>query len=197
MSNFGMLGGGGKYYSQPTDPHGPKPIPLARFLDTTGDGTGTKNAVGNYSGGGVGTTIFKIQPASGVIYRIERLIVHYEDTSGMTATEYGNFGAALTTGNILRIQDGSGTIVDLTDGITIKTNADWGRHCYDSDVKSWGGAAPTNDVFAARWSFFKSGTTVRLDGTANERLEMVLADNMTGLIDQYFMVQGYQENNLT
>jgi hypothetical protein len=197
---------------------GPQNIILSRFLDTNGDGTGTKNANGDYSDP---ADIFYLQPAAGKVIRLNRMIIHYEDTQGMTATEYGNLGAALTNGIVVRIQDDSGTISDLTDGVPtngivvriqddsgtisdltdgvpVKTNADWSRFCYDAQLSVWvSSGAPTNDVAQVRWTFGKSGTMIRLDGDANERLEVVLSDSFTGLIDQYFMVQGYTERNAT
>jgi hypothetical protein len=169
---------------------------LTRFLDTNGDGTGTKNANADYSG--TGGDIFYIQPPAGTVYRLYRMIVHYEDTQGMTATEYGNLGSALGVGIIVRVQDGSGTISNLTDGIPITTNADWSRFCYDAQLSVWvSSGAPTNDVAQVRWTFAKAGTTIRLDGDQSERLEVVLNDNFAGLIDHYFHVQGYIEATAT
>ena len=60
---------------------------ISRFLDTNGNGTGTKNANGNYSGA---AEIFYIQPPAGSRYQINRLIVEVEDAAGMIATEYGS-----------------------------------------------------------------------------------------------------------
>lgn len=157
---------------------------LSRFADTNGDGTGTKNANGNYS---VTADIFYIQPPIGTVYRIERMLVSYEDTAGMIATEYGNTSAALSNGVVIRVQDDSGTITDLTDGSPVKTNAAWATMCFDADVKTWGSG---NEVFVSRWTFARSGAAVVLDGGLNQRLEIVLNDDMTGLISHSFLFQG-------
>lgn len=173
---------------------GPVNLILTRFLDTNGDGTGTKNAIGDYSGG----EIFYIQPSSTQIFRVARLVVHYEDVAGMVGEEYGNLGSALTNGIIVRVQDDSGTIIDLIDNEPIQTNADWGRFCYDVVVNNFSASgASANDHALVRWSFFKSESIIRIDGSANERFEIVLSDNFTGLIEQFFLVQGYIEETGT
>jgi hypothetical protein len=166
---------------------GPVKTALFRYLDTAGDGTGTKNANGDYSST---SDIFYIQPAAGQVFRMVRMIVTVEDTTGMQAAEYGNLGSALSNGITVRTQDDSGTILDMTDGLPVTTNAEWARLCYDADVKSWGAG---NELLTVRWTFARSGTLIRLRGDQNERLEVFLNDDLTGLIQHYFMVQGHIE----
>lgn len=163
---------------------------LSRYLDTVGNGSGTKNANGNYSGAGLGETIFKIQPAAGSVYRIARVIISIRDASGFQAEEYGNLAAALSTGIEVRVQNDSGTLIDLTDGIPITTNAAWGELCYDVDLKTWGNG---DEFLLVRWTFSRSGTTPQLVGDRNERLEFVLNDDLSGLVSHYFLAQGYVE----
>ena len=55
--------------------------PLFRYLDTVGDGSGEKNANGDYS---IAEEIFFLQPPPGRVYRITRLIVSIMDTSTAT-----------------------------------------------------------------------------------------------------------------
>jgi hypothetical protein len=167
---------------------GAKPTPLYRYLDTDGDGTGTKNANGDYSGG---EEIFYIQPPAGQIYNLNRMIVTVYDTTVIQAEEYGNLGAALGTGIVIRVSDDNGVLLDLTDGIPITTNAEWTQLCYDADVKAWGSG---NELVTVRWTFVKAGYPLRLVGDNNERLEVVLNDALDGLLSHYFMVQGYEES---
>lgn len=159
---------------------------LTRFLDTDGDGGGTKNANSNYSGA---AEIFYIQPGAGEIYEINRLIVTITDTNGMQYEEYGNLGAALTNGITVRVQNDSGTLFDLTDGVPVKTNALWGAHCFDVEIKDAGTGI---DYCEARWSFIKSGVPIYLDGDDNQRLEVVLNDDLSGLLSHYYKVDGYE-----
>ena len=157
---------------------------LSRYLDTAGDGTGTKNANGNYASE---AEIFYCQPGATEKIAATRMLVSVEDTNGFIAEEYGNLATALTNGVTVRVSDDNGVIVDLTDGIPVKYNAQWGALCYDVDVKTWGNG---NELLVARWTFQKAGDFLNLDGSYNERVEVVLNDNLTGLISHYFLLQG-------
>lgn len=159
---------------------------FSRYLDTNGIGTGTKNANGDYS---TVSDIFYIQPPAGTQYEINRMIVEIEDTAGFQAEEYGNLGAALTNGITVREQNGDGTVIDLTDGIPIKTNAGWGALCYDVDLKTWGAG---DEVLLVRWTFATAGNPLFLNGDSLDRLEVILNDNFTGLVEHYFLVQGIE-----
>lgn len=153
-----------------------------KFLDTAGNGTGTKNAVGDYSSS-PGT--FYYQPDTPT--RIHRLVIHIEDTTGMQAQEYGNLGGALSAGYSLIVQnDLQQTQVDLCDGVPIKTNAGIGRYCYDVDLKSWGAG---NEMLQARWTFSRAGYPLYL--YKDWRLSITFNDNLSGLLEHYFMIQGY------
>jgi len=169
------------------DSTGPQRTLLSRFLDTNGDGSGTKNANGDYSST---ADIFYIQPGAEQVFRISRMLVSIEDTNGMSASDYGNITSGLTNGIQVRKQDDSGTISDLTDGLPVQSNAAWGSFCYDVELKAW---STGNELLVVRWTFTKSGQFIRLNGSNNERLEVVLNDNLTGLIGHYFLVQGYIE----
>lgn len=156
---------------------------IYRYLDTAGDGTGTKNANGNYS---ITPDEFKFVP--GDPCEIHRMIVCAEDTSGMQASEYGNLGSALTNGVKISVERAGVEILDLTDGITIKTNAGWGSICYDADVKTWGAG---NELLTVRWTFAKTGAPLTLSN--GEELIVTLNDDFTGLISHYFMIHGFHQ----
>ena len=66
---------------------------LARYLDTNGDGTGTKTAVGEYHDAGDGQEIFYIQPPAGTIYRISRMIPFVEDAGTFVGQWYNRKSA--------------------------------------------------------------------------------------------------------
>jgi hypothetical protein len=163
--------------------------PVHRFLDTNGDGTGTKNAIGDYST----PDEFFFTPAGADVFQAERLLVTVEDTNGMKSNLYGVL-AALTNGIEVKIidSDGSTVIEDLTDGLPIKTNAHWRRYCYDADVDAWGGAAPADDHLSVRWTLAKAGVPLILK--AGQRISVFLNDNLTGLISHLFGLQGHYLN---
>lgn len=155
---------------------------ISRFLDTAGDGSGTKNANGDYSSA-ADDFYFTANKAC----EIHRIIIEIEDTKGMEPEEYGNLGAALTNGYDLWVKNTAGTkIKDFTDGVPIKTNAGIGRLCYDVDLKSW--TNTTNETVLARFTFARLGSPLELK--QGESIGVTLNDNLTGLIAHYFLVQG-------
>ncbi len=163
---------------------------INQFMDTTGDGTGTKIATGNYSDAGDGLTSFKIAPGAGEIYRLSRLIVHIADEGVInTAATYGQL--TLTNGVAMSAQTVNNPGgVDPLMGINIFSTWDWGRYCFDV----LGTDYTTNlNIFQARWTFQKAGQFVRLDGDAGDFLSVDLNDNFSGLNDHTFIIQGYIE----
>jgi hypothetical protein len=155
---------------------------VTRYLDTNGDGTGQKNAIDNYSSG----EIFYIQPAPGEVFYIARMIVVIRDAT-VDAADYGAL-SELTNGVVMRVSDDNGVLDNLTDDVPITTNAGWAAICYDVTRAAWG----TGDEFIkGRMSFFKDGPYVPLNGNRNERLEIVLSDDLTGLVSHTFMARGF------
>ena len=156
---------------------------IYRFLDTNGNGTGTQNAVGDYS-----VTPDEFYYQADHECSIFRLVIHIEDTTGFQAQDYGNITSGLANGYSLETKDIGGTqTLDLCDGQVIKTNAEIGRFCYDVDLKTWGAG---NEVLQARWTFAKAGRPLHLQ--AGERLSITFNDDFTGLIEHFFMIQGYR-----
>lgn len=155
---------------------------IYRLLDTNGDGTGTKNANGNYSSSPEEFYFKTLQDA-----KINRLIIFIEDTTGIQAEEYGNLASALTNGYTLVVTDeNDDEVLDLCDGLKIKTNANIGRYCFDVDLKTWGSG---NDMIIARWTFLKAGFPLLLN--TGYRLSITFNDDLSGLIEHSFMIQGY------
>jgi len=160
---------------------------LNRYLDTNGDGTGTKAAIGNYAGA---AESFYIEPGDGYDFVISRMLVTIQDSGVMNADDYG-FGGALTNGVAVRHLDvDQGVKRDLLDGLPIKSHAMWGQVCYDMQETSFG----TGDKFVqVRWTFSKSGIPIVLK--TGERLEVLLNDDLTKLTGHTFVVQGYAMDN--
>jgi len=157
---------------------------ISRHLSDDGTTSGGKNAIGNYAS----PTRFYIQPAAGEVFIIRRIIVEIEDGPTMRAERYGGLPAALPNGVIAQKATNGVQTLDLTDGIPVKTNAGWGRLCYDVDIKTWGAG---DELLLVRWTFGASGTDIELIGDNNDSLDIVLNDDFTGIIKQNFLVQGY------
>ncbi len=157
---------------------------LFRFLDTNGDGTGTKNAIGDLSS----TPVFLITAPAGYEYILNRMIVKIEDAaSGFNADTYGGL-TALTNGILLGHYNSSGAQdLDLLDGEPIKQNLNWARNCFDATIESFGSGT---DFFKVRWTFANAGNPLVLE--PGESLRLTIQDDLTGLIGQFFQVQGWR-----
>jgi len=165
------------------------PAPIYQYLATS---TGGVNAVGNYSTGAGGSSgmSFYIAPTSTQDFRIERMMVHVQDAGAFAAEKYG-YLTALTNGVKVRVSNSTGVVHDLTGTLPVKTNAQWGRQCYDVRVDTW---AAGDEFLSARWTFSKGGYPLRLDGSKGEYLEVYLQDSTTGLVEHNFYVNGFVED---
>lgn len=154
-----------------------------RFLDTVGDGSGTKNAVGDYST----PTDFKLTnpAAANGIMEVERLMVQIEDNAAVSAESYGGL-SALSNGVILLVVDGDGdTVVNITDDQPIKSNGHWAQFCFDVTIDIFPG---TNNFVEVRWTFAKAGAPVVLK--PGWSLIARMQDNLTGLVTHMLNAQG-------
>jgi hypothetical protein len=167
-------------------------IIFSRLLDTNGDGTGQKAANLDFASATdwAGGATFYIQPEVDEVMAVNRMLVQIVDTGTLSADNYGAL-SALTTGIAVRVNSKRGVIMDLTDGVLIKKNGDWGRLSYDVNIT---GFASGEDFLHVRWTFAKSGRPVFLHGDRLERLEVVMpGEDLSGLTDHYFTAQGYYE----
>ncbi len=175
------------------DGYGSQHAMIGQFLDSVGDGSGVVQATADLSGGEIffiqppAGKIFFIQPPAGKIFHIARMLVHIEDSGPTSADDYGGI-SALTNGIVVRCQNDTGTILNLTGGLPIQTNGAWGRVCFDLKLDGFGAG---NDFVNARWTFEKSGVFLELVGDNNDRLEVVFSDSFVGLASHTFMVQGH------
>lgn len=165
---------------------GELPDVVSRNMDTVGDGSGLTQVTGDYSGA---EERFIFAPEAGEIVRLHRLIVFVEGSNGFSSTKYGNLGT-LTTGIGLELSGDLRDTIDLMHGEPVKSNGSWAQHCYDADLKSWGVG---NDMLAVRWTFDKSGIPIRLVGSSNDKLEIIVNDDFTGLDSHLYMIQGHYE----
>lgn len=155
---------------------------LSELLDTNGDGSGNINANGNYL---ATPESFFIQPPTGQLFVIDRLLVHVEDTGAFVPS---NYGKDLTLVNGIEINCIlNGEEVDLTFGHKVNTNSEWAMFCFDLTIDTKGGAG--TNFMHARWTFNKSDR-ITLNGNTDDIFQVILNDNFSGLDTQHFVVQG-------
>lgn len=162
------------------------PVPIIEFLradNTDGD----RNANGDHSD--VNMDYF-FEATEGHA-RIHRLIVFIGDTGVVGAEKYGAL-MRLTNGITIEHRRSDVVIRDLLDGVPVKQNMDWQKYSYDVVILDKGVAGPAGFV-CCRWTFAKSGYPIRL--IKNDRFCVTIRDDLSGLTDHYFSLQGYYEGS--
>lgn len=132
--------------------------------------------------------IYYVGPPAGEVWHITRIL--FELTHG-TAGDLGLFGdqPALTNGVVLR---------SYIDGVyhvftNWKDNSDMKVDMYDVefDPRSGGGGSYGT---TGRGTFKKAGVVVRLDGDSGDELQVMVQDDLTGLVSFTMKAQGHQES---
>ncbi len=162
------------------------PVPIIEFLradNTDGD----RNANGDHSS--VDMDYF-FEATEGVA-RIHRMIVFIGDTGTVGVDKYGAL-SALTNGIKVEHKRDGVIVRDLLDGVPVKQNMDWQRYCFDVVILDKGATGNAGFV-SARWTFAKSGYPIRL--IQNDRFCVTIRDDLSGLTDHYFSLQGYYEGS--
>lgn len=160
------------------------------YLTDNGSVSGNRIAIGNYSDAGDGETIFYRQPPKGEIWLISRMLIQIKDTGVIKPEEYGS-GLVLTNGVQVRVQDDDRTVLDLTDTLKVKSNTEWAKVCFDDRPDAYGGS--NSGFVSIRWSFYKGGEPIELNGDMNERLEVPLNDDFRGLVSHTFYIHGMKK----
>jgi len=152
---------------------------FSRFLSSDGTTSGTKD---------MSTTAdeYYIQDSTQSL-DIYRMLVCYQDGGGGNVAEYGNLGSALSTGIEVKVirRNGTSVLLDLTDGVPVKSNGEWARLCYDYQQIGHGAG---DDIFAVRWTFTNGGSPIRLE--PGQSLRMIINDDLSLLTTHFAIVQG-------
>lgn len=161
-------------------------VPAVRWLTSDGTDSGTIDAKGSHSVASPG--IIYRGPAAGRRWRIYGLTVTVRDGGsasghggGWAPSEFGDLGAGLANGCLLRIYStaGAGFVVqDLTPPLMSNLGM-------SALAESYTGFAQSGDV---AWSWHWDGHAtfggpVEVRGDLGERLEFVVQDNTTGLLN--------------
>ena len=154
---------------------------INRILDTDGDGTGSTNQAVN---GSVTPVTFKLAPAAGEVMLISRIMFYIEDTGNFDAADWGN-GITLTNGVQIK-QKKNGIVSNF--GAACKSTGDLAGMMYDINHFAFGVG---NEIVCGRLTFTKFGEPMRLDGDFGDELQIVIQDDLTGLVNQRVTAQGH------
>jgi hypothetical protein len=163
------------------------------------DAATATNLAKDYSG--ANAELLTLGPNSDEIWEVSRLIASLVSTTALIPAGWGK-GAALTNGLTFKIKKTGGVLVkDLTGGVPVKTNGDWGGICYD--VSGFGGANPATDTYLhARWTFAKAGSPLFsplfLQGHLGHYIEVSVDDDLSDSADITnftLMIQGIKKSD--
>lgn len=160
--------------------------PLIRYLDTIGNGTGIKNATGNYS---IVPQPFFIAPSAGQIFVITALLLQMSDNGPFGQSIYGSLATPLTNGLLVSYKRGATIVTDLLDGIPIKTNDNFYHQSYHTLMATF--SAGVNTIVCRLINAEENGYSIVLNGNYSDRLEVYCQDDFSTLVDQTFKVNGY------
>ena len=159
---------------------------FARYLDTDGDGTGTYNAIGDYSSA---KEEFYIQPKTGQVLQLNRIMITIEDGGSIDSGGYGNNSSPLTNGIRAIVRQPDVDDIVLTAQVNVKRTADWNSLCYDGNVADFGSG---NSFYVSRWTFTKDGDPIIL--SENDKFIIELNDDFSGsgqaLVGHRFLIKG-------
>lgn len=164
---------------------GDLPTTFRRFMDSIGDGTGTKSANADFTALGGAR---RLTPAVDQIMRVTRLTVYVQDYT-IDSGYYGG-GLTLSQGITFGVYNAGGKIVDLLDTMYITQTGDYARHGFDIQLMAF---QTGDEMMAASYNFLRAGFPLRLNGELGEYLRVDLADDFTALSEHTFLVEGYLE----
>ena len=162
----------------------PNHAELARYLDTNGDGTGTKDM-------SAAAATYRLAPPSGTIYVVDEIrIVGWDETVAAGVTFMGI--TALSNGCKLEIRSQPGTsdeivIEDLTDGLPIKNNG---------HLANLGETILFNQGAESLVQCSIKGTPYRLEGNKGESLVFQSQDSLANVREMYVMAKGRIYTNI-
>lgn len=157
-------------------------IPKQYFCSTTGNSTGTFNAIGNYSGA---ATDFYVESVSR--YEVHSLLVNVTSGANFHQSDYGSLAApTIANGVKLFVKPLGAAEIPLLSGYAVKTNSDWTLLTRDTILTSFAG---TSQTLVANFNITEDyGKPIMLE--LGDRFIIRLQDNFTGLINNTFGLRG-------
>lgn len=163
-----------------TEPEAQESYPIYRFLDTVGDGTGTHNAVGDYTT----PIVLRCDVRPNEIITGHLLIVHIQDSGTFDPAKYGVL-AALTNGIHVGLYGVDGVEKLRLTQDPVKDHGDWTHYGLSSEA-----AAGAGGVMFVVHIDLAGGLSDGVKMYPGESMQVHLSDNLTGLDDHHFILHG-------
>lgn len=161
----------------------PNQLLLNRPMSSNGLSDGDTNINPNASIGS--PSDYFVEALSGERLLVARAMVHVVDSGSFDSGSYGN-NISMTNGMQVFYRR-SGVDLDVSNGLPIKTNVDWGRWCYDITISNFGAG---NEALNARWTLTKYGHPYGIILEEGDRLGIRVRDNLSGLVEQTIILEG-------
>ena len=159
--------------------------PYVHYLDTNGDGTGVKNAVGDYA---TTPTVFYYQPPVGITAEVTKLMIHVSDKGAFDVDGYGAIAPGqIVNGLKITVYRLGVKVLELTDGEPIVDNADLMHLNTDYKLINFTSNYGSSIVSLDAQAFQNS---LLMHGDLEDQLRVELSDDYTGLEDQHFIMYG-------
>ena len=129
---------------------------------------------------------FIIQPPSNETWHILRIIIFIEDEQAMDDSKFGGITNGITNGVHIRENKSQDRTLSFW-----QTNGDIAEDTYDVTYTDKVGGG--NFGLRGRWTPKKVDVVVKLDGSLSEKLEVLIQDDLTGLVDFKMKAQGHIE----
>ena len=131
--------------------------------------------------------VFSVEPLPVQKGDMVRLIVTMTDNVDMDFETFGGL-TKLTNGCVLRVNNGDGSYRNIAN---FKSNGDIQLYSFDADYQTNNGGGVRSFTARMTWGGqSKHGVVVRLDGSIGEKLEIVVQDDLTGLLSMNWIAQG-------
>jgi len=145
--------------------------------------------IASLSGSLVSPVIYWVQPTINETWHLERILFSMVHGSGGDLGLFGDLNV-LTNGVIIRVKN-NGTYRTFTNW---KSNADMKNDVFDVDFDTRSGGGGSYGT-SGRGTFMKMGSIVKLDGNTNDRLEILIQDDITDLDLFILKAQGHIEED--
>ena len=133
---------------------------------------------------------FKMGPAAGEIYQLTRMMLAIRDTGTFDSGGWGNNGGSpLTNGVELGMFIG-GVEYNMS-VVPWRSHIDIAATAFDFEHRNFGAG---DEFVVARLTFTKAGQAIRLVGDDGDYVWADINDDLTGLVEQRIMIQGYMED---
>jgi len=142
----------------------------------------------NVNGSLASPQIFRLKPPEDEVWHITRLLFTMEDDVAMDDGKFGGL-TALTNGVVFRrFNDGV-----YTTFANFKSNRKFMDSMYDVEYNP---KAPAGTYgLRGRWTLTKAGVVIRLDGSTNDELQVLVQDDISGLLGMHITAQGHKESS--